>query len=245
MTKYLGIIPARGGSKGIKNKNMRVIGKKPMIQFSFEAAMNSSKLDSCILTSDDKDIIEFASGFGISTPFVRPSSIAGDETPMVEVIKHALDWHNTAYSHFPKYFVLLCPTSPFRNAEDIDNAIKKREASNRESLVSVCPVSQHPAECVAIGNSGQLEFIEILEMNLQHGRQAYKPFYFIDGAIYICKTSAFYGKFLKKGVIFDEDTDIYIMKSSHSIDINNWFDLHLARALYHYSNNVKGSDFEL
>ena len=241
----LGIIPARGGSKGIINKNMQLIGDKPMIQFTFEAARNSQELDFIILTSDDSDIIAFAKNFGIDVPFVRPSSLAKDDTPMIEVIKHVLEWHKNEYSNLPEYFVVLAPTSPFRNAEDIDNAIRKIENSRRESLISVCPVSQHPAECVTLRNDGTLEFIRVGGMDLLHGRQQYKPFYFIDGAIYICKTSAFYKKYYPSGIIFDETSDIWIMEKSHSIDINDWFDLHLARALFHYANYVEVGNRDL
>ena len=236
--KILGIIPARGGSKGIKNKNMQLIGEKPMIQFTFEAATASRKLDASMLTSDDRDIIAFAKKMGIHVPFLRPSSLAQDDTPMIEVISHALEWHRNEYSYFPEYFVVLAPTSPFRNEEDIDNAIKQIEESKKESLISVCPVSQHPAECVSLGDDGTLEFIRVKGMDLLHGRQQYKPFYFIDGAIYICKITSFYEKYYPSGIIFDESSDIWIMEKWHSIDINDWFDLRLARALFHYDNRV-------
>ncbi len=241
----LAIIPARGGSKGIKNKNMQLIGEKPMIQYTFEAATASRKLDTTILTSDDRDIIAFAKKIGIHVPFVRPSSLAKDDTPIIEVIKHALEWHKNEYAYLPEYFIVLPPTSPFRNAADIDNAIEKIESSKKESLISICPVSQHPAECVALGDDGTLEFVRIEGMDLLHGRQQYKPCYFIDGAIYICKTSTFFEKYYDSGIIFDESSDILIMEKRHSIDINDWFDLHLARALFHYANHDEAGNHDL
>lgn len=239
--KILGIIPARGGSKGIRNKNMQLIGEKPMIQFTFEAAKTSRKLDFTILTSDNRDIIAFAKQFRIHAPFVRPPALAEDDTPMIEVINHALEWCRNEHSYLPEYFVVLAPTSPFRNAEDIDNAIIQIEKAKKESLISVCPVSQHPAECVTLGDDETLEFVRIKGMDLLHGRQQYRPFYFIDGAIYICKVSSFYEKYYPSGIIFDESSDIWIMEKQHSIDINDWFDLHLARALLHYDKHVESA----
>ena len=232
--KNLGIIPARAGSKGIKRKNIQEIGDKPMIEYTFDASRKSKLLDEVLLSTNDLEIIELGKKNKINVPFVRPEELALDDTSMVDVIDHALKNFNQNYGYFPSYFILLSPTSPFRDNIDIDNAIIKFLESGKDSLVSVCSVTQHPAECVSFDKNEKLEFIKFDNMNLSSGRQSYKPYYFIDGAIYICKTNAFYDKFLNKKILFDNDSSLYKLKNSHSIDINDPYDLILARALYDF-----------
>lgn len=237
--KYFGIIPARGGSKGIKNKNIQLIGNKPMIQYTFEAIKNSFKIDCIILSSDDEKIIDLASKFKINAPFIRPKPLAQDRTPTAKVITHALGWYKEEYHDQPENLVLLQPTSPFRTGEDIDNAIERYESSQKDSLISVCPVSQHPSECLTISDGDELEFINIgHNLNLMR-RQLYKKCYFIDGAIYICKTS----KFLENGTMFNSSSEIFILPKSHSIDVDDWFDLLIARAIKYYSERVNSEIF--
>lgn len=237
--KYFGIIPARGGSKGIKNKNIQLIGNKPMIQYTFGASKNTSKLDLIILSSDDEKIINLARRFDIKVPFVRPPLLAKDDTPAAKVITHALEWHKREYQNLPDNLIILQPTSPFRTGEDIDNAIERYESSQKDSLISVCPVSQHPSECLTISDSDELEFINIdHNLNLTR-RQLYKKCYFIDGAIYICKTS----KFLENETMFSSSSEIFILPKSHSFDVDDWFDLLIARAIKYYSERVNSEIF--
>lgn len=237
--KYFGIIPARKGSKGIKNKNLQLIGNKPMIQYTFKASKKSSKLDCVILSSDDEKIISLARRFSTKVPFVRPSFLAQDDVPTIKVIIHALKWYEEEYHDQPENLVLLQPTSPFRTGEDIDNAIERYESSQKDSLISVCPVSQHPSECLTISDSNELEFINIgHNLNLTR-RQLYKKCYFIDGAIYICKTS----KFLENEVMFNSSSEIFILPKSHSIDVDDWFDLLIARAIKYYSERASSEIF--
>jgi len=238
--KYFGIIPARGGSKGIRNKNIQLIGNKPMIQFTFEASKKSSKLDYVILSSDNGKIINLALRFKINVPFIRPKSLAQDDTPITKVITHALEWYKREHQNLPDNLIILQPTSPFRTGEDIDNAIEKYENSQKNSLVSVCPVSQHPSECLTISDSNELEFINMGYniINLTR-RQLYKKCYFIDGAIYICKTS----KFLENGTMFNSSSEIFILPKSHSIDVDDWFDLLIARAMNYYSKRENSEIF--
>lgn len=237
--KYFGIIPAREGSKGIKNKNIQLIGNKPMIQYTFEASRNASKVNCVILSSDDKKIISLARRFDIKVPFIRPTSLAQDDTPAAKVITHALEWYKEEYHDCPENLILLQPTSPFRTGEDIDNAIERYESSQKDSLISVCPVSQHPSECLTISDSDELKFINIgHNLNLMR-RQLYKKCYFIDGAIYICKTS----KFLENETMFNSSSEIFILPKSHSIDVDDWFDLLIARAIKYYSERVNSEIF--
>lgn len=229
--KYFAVIPARRGSKGIKNKNMQLISDKPMIKYTFEAAIQSTLLNLAILSSDDPDIMDLAKESGINVPFTRPSHLAQDNSSTVDVINHALDWFKSENDSYPDCIVLLQPTSPFRNSIDLDNAMTEFEKSGRSSLFSACPVSQHPSECFIITKEKKVELIQIKPKADASGRQNYQNAFFIDGAIYITTTD----RYLKKQSFVDEDSAVFLMPKSHSIDIDDHYDLCLARAMQDFS----------
>src|SRR5205085_8952040 len=119
---YLGIVPARGGSKGIPRKNMVELGGKPLVQHSIEAGLGSSRLDLLLLSSEDREILELAMELGCAV-VERPSALARDEAATIDVVIHALDHAEGDHGLRPDAVVLLQPTSPFRTAADIDGAI--------------------------------------------------------------------------------------------------------------------------
>ena len=239
MHKHFGIIPARRGSKGILRKNLQLIGNKPLLQFTLEAALGSQVLDFCILSSDDHDAIELSKKMGIDVPFIRPSYLSEDNSSSVDVVLHALEWYRNKFFEYPENIVLLQPTSPFRNSQDIDEAIREYEKTHKESLVSVCEVSQHPSECIMLTERGSIERIFLSRDETKAGRQGYKRVYFIDGGIYISSVN----RFLKRGTLIDDQSGVYVIPKSHGIDIDDIFDLELARALFFYSENMNKNVF--
>lgn len=240
MHGFFGIIPARAGSKGIPNKNMQIIGDKPMLQYTLEAAKQSEKLDYCILSSDDPEAIALSKKVGVNVPFVRPDYLSEDNSPTEEVIIHALEWYKSEFSHFPGVVVLLQPTTPFRTAQDIGNAIKKFEQTGKESLVSVCEISQHPSDCVILLEDKSIERLPLHRDNKKSGRQAYQKVYFIDGGVYIST----FKRFLKEKTMFDNNSEIFIVPKSHGLDIDDFFNLELARAMIHYSQTTNNNIFK-
>ena len=134
--KILGIIPARGGSKGLKRKNILPLGEKPLLQYTWESAKNSKLLTKVILSSEDQEIIEVAKGLGLEVPFKRPEHLAQDATTSLEVLKHALQYFKEKGESFDAV-CLLQPTTPFRESELIDKAIQKFISHSLDSLVSV------------------------------------------------------------------------------------------------------------
>jgi len=235
MHKYFAIIPARKNSKGIKRKNLVKIGSKPMIQFTFESALKSKLIDYLILSSDDPDSIALANKLNIATPFIRPDNLSLDDSKTSDVIMHALQWYSNEFSNYPKNVIVLQPTSPFRNEEDIDRAIEKYEKTGADSLVSACEASQHPSECVTINEKNNIQLIKLNVDKNKYGRQSYDKAYFIDGGIYITTSK----KIIKDKVFFDEKSELYFSKKSHAIDIDDPFDLELARAMFEYSKKSK------
>src|SRR5260370_36605229 len=222
--KYLGIIPARGGSKGIHRKNMAMLGDRPLLQYTIEAAQGSRRLDRCLFTSDDLPMIDFARRLGCEAPFQRPAELASDTAPTVGVVLHALDWLDAEEGYWPHAVVLLQPTAPFRDADDIDGAIEAYESRGRETLLSVSPVLQHPCSMV---RECDRRLSWAVRPPANGGRQAFPEYYFIDGAIHIATPS-----FLRRERTFhDQAAALYVIERTHGLDIDDHDQLDLARGL--------------
>tara|TARA_B100001123_G_C15331906_1_gene1031483 strand:+ start:703 stop:1431 length:729 start_codon:yes stop_codon:yes gene_type:complete len=230
--KYFGIIPARKGSKSIIRKNLKPILNKPLLQYTIEAAKSSKKLDYCILSSDDQDAIDLAIKNGIDAPFIRPSNLSDDNANSEEVVLHALQWFDKSHNESLKALVLLQPTTPFRTSEDIDNAIEKYENSGKDSLMSVCEVINHPSDCITINNNEEIEKVMPIQ-SPGNQRQNFKKVYFMDGSIYITSVK----RFRKKLNLYDKNTSLHLIPAFHGIDIDEPFDLDLAKAIAFYSKN--------
>ena len=227
--KYLAIIPARKGSKGLPNKNKKLLGGIPLIEWTIKAALNSNKITETILTTDDEDIITLASRYKIMIPFKRPNYLAKDNTGMIDVIIHVLTYFEKKNFEVEN-IILLQPTSPFRTSTDIDNAIKKYEHEKAKRLISVSKPIQHPYDFVYFENN------KLVELNKEETkrRQAYKKFYFIDGGIYISNKE----EFLKTKSFIKSDTKIFLISRDHAFDIDDEFDFQMAQAWLGFMNNL-------
>ena len=208
--KILGIIPARGGSKGIPGKNIKVLAGKPLLGYTIEAALNSKLLTRCILSSDSQKIINTGKQLGIEAPFIRPSEFAKDNTPSLDVIKHALLYFKKANEHYDA-ICLLQPTTPFRKKGFVDEAIKEFESGNHDSLISVREVPhEFNPHWVFEEQNGALQ-IATGEKNIISRRQELPKAFHRDGAIYLVQTdiilkeNSLYGENI--GFIENSDTD--------------------------------------
>lgn len=219
--KYLAIIPARKGSKGLPQKNKIKLGDKPLIEWTIQSAINSTRVSEIFISTDDEEIIELSKKYNVNLPFKRPSSLANDNSNISDVIMHVLNYYDQNRIDVSN-IVLLQPTTPFRTSQDIDNAIFEYEKSNAKRLISVSEPIQHPYDFIYIEN-GKMRFLN--SENLV-GRQAYKKFYFVDGGIYISEKKSFY----KTKTFLLSDTKMYIVNKSHSFDIDNEFDFKLGQA---------------
>ncbi|MBF0244779.1 MAG: acylneuraminate cytidylyltransferase family protein [Planctomycetes bacterium] len=137
--RVLGIIPARGGSKGVPRKNLRQLAGKTLLKYTAEAALAASSLDRVILSTEDEEIAEAGRFYGIEVPFLRPQSLALDETPMLPVIRHAILTLEESGKRYDA-ICLLQPTTPLRRAEDIDNCVRLLVEQDADSVVSMLPV---------------------------------------------------------------------------------------------------------
>ena len=226
---FFAVIPARKGSKGIIGKNMKLIGGKPLVQFTMEAARDAVEINSSIVSTDDPEIIRLAKNIGIDVPFSRPEEFSTDTAKMSDVLRHALEWYYATNGIYPNNIVLLQPTSPFRNFKDIDRAVQLFSSSKKKCLVSVCDPMQHPNDFLMRNEGGGYSRINIgLSDGECAGRQSYSEVVFIDGGIYISEVMAF----IKTGELIGDDPEVIRLDQSHSIDIDTPFDLELARCVY-------------
>ncbi|MFX0204496.1 MAG: cytidylyltransferase domain-containing protein [Candidatus Hodarchaeota archaeon] len=228
MTKkeFLGLIPARGGSKGLPRKNLRLLGEKPLIAYSIECARSSKTINRCIISTDDPEIAEIAKNYGAEVPFLRPRSLAEDDTPTGKVILHVIDQLESSGS-LPDIIVLLQPTSPLRTSDDIDEACKLFLKRETDALVSIMEPSRHPY-WMYMRNEKQ-ELVRLFEeAKRYHRRQDLPKVFAVNGAIYIATVD-----FLRKndGDFLKGTTIGYLMPSERSIDIDSELDLQIAEIL--------------
>jgi N-acylneuraminate cytidylyltransferase len=141
----IAIVPARGGSKSIPRKNIRLLGGVPLLAYSIEAALTARMVDRVIVSTDDEEIAEVARGWGADVPFLRPAALARDDTPDLAVFQHALAWLEAHGGGAPEIVVQLRPTSPLRSSDCVDAAISLLRADDTvDSVRSVMPATQNP-----------------------------------------------------------------------------------------------------
>lgn len=220
--KIIAIIPARGGSKGIPNKNIIDLCGKPLIQYSIDSAKGSKYIDKVIVSTDSEKIAEVSRKCGADVPFLRPAGISNDVAKSSDVVIHGIDFLKENYGYEYDYVILLQPTSPLRTAKHIDDAIELIINSHSRSLVSVKEVSENPVIMRTIEDNKLNEVLRFDGDNLR--RQDLPKFYIFNGAIYITTVD-----FIKnKRVFVNEDTIPFVMEEEASIDIDNKLDLKIA-----------------
>ena len=213
--KILGLIPARGGSKGIPGKNIKLLGGKPLLQFTFEAATKSELLAKVILSSDDETIIEIAKELELEVPFKRPKNLAEDSSASLEVIQHALNYYLEQGIQFDAV-CLLQVTTPFRKTGLIDECILKFQDNNFDSLVSVREVPEDfNPHWIFEEDHGSLK-IATGEEEIISRRQDLPKAYHRDGAIYITKTEVL----LNENSLFGEKIGFVNTSASPYVNID-------------------------
>ncbi|TBX69249.1 acylneuraminate cytidylyltransferase family protein [Flavobacterium silvisoli] len=210
--RILGIIPARGGSKGVPRKNIKLLGKMPLIEYTIHAAKESELLTDVIVSTDDEEIAIAAEISGCKPPFIRPSELAQDTSTSIEVVQHAIDFFEKQNIFFDAV-CLLQPTSPFREKGFIDAAIRKFIEKQSDSLVSVLPVPHeyNPHWTFEETQEGLLKIATGDAVMIPRRQDLPKAFH-RDGSVYITKTSVIKnGSFLGESVAYIESNpDFYV-----------------------------------
>ncbi|SHM64752.1 acylneuraminate cytidylyltransferase family protein [Flavobacterium xanthum] len=211
--RILAVIPARGGSKGVLGKNIKLLNGKPLLQYTSEIALQSPYLTEVILSSEEKEIITVAKDLEIHVPFIRPSALAQDSTPTIDVILHALQWFKNQGVFFDAV-CLLQTTSPFRTINFLNKAIEKFISSGCDSLVSVqkVPHEYNPHWTFEVNHEGNLK-IATGEENIISRRQQLPDAYHRDGSIYITKTNVLlqqHSLYGKRIAFIESDLEYYV-----------------------------------
>jgi len=221
----LGLIPARGGSKGLSRKNIRPLLGKPLIAWTIEQALASKNLDRVVVSTDDKEIAGISKKYGAEVPFMRPKKLATDEAKGIEVVLDTISWMNKNGKSYD-LLMLLQPTSPLRTSEDINKALELLFLKKAQAVISVCETEHHPYwSNILPENSSMKGFIEANIIN--KNRQELPVFYRLNGAIYL----TYWDCLKKQKSFFGEKTFAYIMSQEKSIDINTKLDFELAKIL--------------
>lgn len=225
----LGIIPARGGSKGVPKKNIRLLGSKPLIAYSIEAALQS-RIDRVMVSTDDLRIARAAKRFGADVPFLRPSSLATDTASSLSVLLHALHHMETVEKYPVAAVVFIQPTSPFLQPYHIDRGLEILEETRVDSVAGIEEVSEHPY--FQFQRNGRNILSALVSMNDRPLRRQDLPVYFtLNSALYISRRRYFHG--LKDpSPVFNPDSLAGIaMERHHSIDIDTPLDFLIAEAI--------------
>lgn len=221
----IAVIPARGGSKGVPNKNIKLLHGKPLIAYSIEAALNSNLFETVVVSTDNQEIASKAKEYGAEVPFLRPKELSGDAVSSDDVILHTLDFYESNGKTFDSVCKLQ-PTSPLRDFKHIREAYKIFKDNHLDFVVSVCECEHSPLWCGVLGENNSID--EFIRNDVKRVcRQSMERYYRLNGAIYIGKVIKYreYKNFLGK------NGQAYIMEQRHSIDIDSYLDFYFAECV--------------
>jgi len=220
--RILALIPARGGSKRLPGKNVRLLGGRPLIVWSIEAAKNIQDICDIVVSTDDPLIKAISLEAGVLAPWLRPAKLATDEATSVDVALHALDWYEAEFGMVDG-LLLLQPTSPFRTKETVIKGIELFDKSNRKSVVGVSQTHSHPMWTLKLENGCLVPFMA--EHGFQTRSQDLPKAYVVNGSFYLTTPSNLrtYRSFI--GV---EAIPLFIESKRDSLDIDTDFDFKLA-----------------
>lgn len=225
--KNIAIIPARSGSKGLKDKNIRLLNGKPLFAYSVEAAVKSGMFDEIMVSTDSEKYAELAMEFGAKVPFFRSEETSSDSASSWDAVNEVLSKYEACGRVFDT-FCLLQPTSPLRSAEDIRSAYSLFNKQADFAVVSVCEAEHSPLWCGHLSES--CELVGFIRDQDTQQRQCYEAFYRINGAIYIVNIA----KFQYDTNIYQAGSYAYIMPQYRSVDIDTEMDFFLAECFLAY-----------
>lgn len=221
MEDILVVIPARGGSKGLPGKNIKMLCGKPLIAYSIDVARAITSDENICVSTDDQKIIDAVENYGVKVPFVRPAEYATDTATTNDVLLHAVDFYEKQGKYFDK-LLLLQPTSPLRKIDEVKEAI----ALYRDDIDMVVSVTQSHAPAV-LCNDNENGYVELVYNKKAGGRQALPIFYEFNGAIYVININSLKEKGLGG---FDRRVK-YVMPKESSVDIDDIYDFMLIESI--------------
>lgn len=231
MLKVVGIVPARAGSNAVKNKNIRLLNNQPLLSYAILAGLSSS-LDRVILSTDSPEYQEIGKKFNAETPFLRPNNLSTSTASSFDVIIHCLDFLKTEENYQPEAVFLLRPTSPFRTANQIDEATHLLESKNVDSVSGVNEVNQHPYHMFRYDSSEKL--IEYDQTKNKPERRQDHPRLWISNCHTMLSTTKYLYQENEQGgknIVNFKNFIPYFIKGDSTLDIDNEDDLRYAEFL--------------
>jgi CMP-N,N'-diacetyllegionaminic acid synthase len=233
--KILALIPARAGSKGLPGKNIRPLMGKPLIAWSIENVLGSQYVDRIVVSTDSPAIAAIARKHGADVPFLRPKELSTDKASTIDAISHAVDYFKEKGEDFD-YIALLEPTSPLRNKDDIDKAIKRLiDVQNKaDSLVSVGQVHmEHPGIVKKIINGKIVPYCSVTGKIFR--RQDLDKAYFPYGVIYLSKTKTLF----ETRTFYQKKTIPYFIERWQNYEVDDIFDFYCIEAVLKMKSKEK------
>lgn len=222
--KNIAIITARSGSKGLKDKNIKLLEGKPLLAYSIESALQTGLFDCVHVSTDSGLYADIARQYGADVPFLRDTELATDTAGTWEVLRAVVNRYLQLGQQFDTV-TLLQPTSPLRDAEDIRAAFDIFIEKAADSVISVCEVEHSPKLCNTLGTDNSMNgFVDLSRVGR---RQEMDTYYRLNGAIYIQKTSLL----MEQGNLYGENSYAYVMSQEHSVDIDTELDFLFAETI--------------
>lgn len=228
--RVVAVVPARGGSKSIPRKNLAATAGKPLLVWTLEVAHGCPIVDRVVLSTEDEEIARVGLAHGAEVPFRRPAELAGDDTPGMAVVEHALLWLQERERYRPDYVLSLQPTSPLRTRKDVEEAFAISQREEADAVVSVTRVREHPAWMKTVDAKGRLA--DAFELPVPSTRQELPAFHVLNGAIYLATVDVV----LSRKTWYTDRTYAYVMPPERSIDIDTMWDLRVAEMILRERN---------
>lgn len=219
----IAIIPARGGSKGLPGKNIKLLNGIPLIAYTIKAAINAKAVTRVIVSTDSEEIADVSGKFGAEVPFMRPDHLASDTSAAIDTYLYTIQELERTENISINEIMILLPTSPLRTAEDINKAVELFKGKNADSVISYTE-EHHPISWHKYLND-QLKFEDIFPPNIKN-RQELKTSYYPNGSIYIFKKTI-----LVQGIYYSENSYAHLMPRNRSVDIDSMEDFEYAEFL--------------
>ena len=223
--RILGLIPARGGSKGIPRKNIKLLDGKELIRYSIEAGLTCSLIDELVVSTDDNEIAAISKSAGANVPFIRPEHLANDKSPSIETVIHALDFFDKKNKSFDAV-CLLQPTVPFRNTQDLEKAIQHFIEADADSLITVRAVPHIYNPHWVYEEDVETGFLKLAKSSesIIPRRQDLPKAYHRDGSIYLTKKEIV----MQEKSLYGKKIVHHIMENSPNINIDTMEDWKVA-----------------
>ena len=234
--KILAIIPARGGSKRVPQKNIRLLSGKPLIAYTIQVALQTEVIHRVIVTTDDEKIAGVAKKCGAEVPFMRPASLAKDSTSDQPVLQHTLDWLKENQNYIPDIVLHLRPTTPFKTSQIITKVIERmvETDANRVCTMTKCNGVHHPYWMYSLSDDGLAKpFIDGIDISNYYQSQLLPPAYRLNGVVDAIKTCVVYNK----NYINEKNIAVVVVSEESAIDIDTEFDFQVCEMILQKNEN--------